>query len=260
VEAARLRELEVTGAADLIVAGSDLEANAIENNALRPVLYAPPASALADCAPVSPELESRFSRAAAEAGVSAYAAMIGSSCWPNVEGFFDLFPHGLGFLPLHQQIWVGGTLGPVLQSDPRFQDFLSINASRSRMLGFLAEEEKAAFFGAATCVVVPVRDGAGARLETADAIASGRPVVITPQGLEGYGSIVQEATGRGVYVADTPSEFRALLRQALRGEAVGCTPEICKRVRLDHLSEKLDHAYGGQLAAYECGSPVRCLC
>jgi hypothetical protein len=224
VEATRLLEIEVARAADLVVAISDLEAAEIEQIVGHPVLYAPPVSDLADL-PSMP-VASRFSVAAAEAGVTACAALMGSAYWPNVEGFFDLFPHGLGFLPLGEQIWAAGAIGSALEADVRFQDFLSVNASRMRTFGYLPQEERAAFFGAAACVLVPVRMGAGAKLKTADAIASGRPVIITPHALEGYGPIVREAIGRGVYVADTPAEFRALVRQALRGDAVGCAPEI----------------------------------
>jgi glycosyltransferase involved in cell wall biosynthesis len=161
----------------------------------------------------------------------------------NVEGFFDMVPHGLGFLSLDQQMWVGGSIGKALEADIRYRDFLTTNASRTRMFGELAETDKAAFLRGAACVVVPARGGAGAKVKTADAIASGRPVVATRGGLEGYGSIVRDVIGRGVYIVETPTQFRALVRQALRGEAVGCSPTVRQHVSLGHLSQNLNHAY-----------------
>ena len=57
----------------------------------REVLYVPPVSDLAD----TTVTHSAFSRAARE-GRCSYAALMGSAYWPNVEGFFTVFPDGLG--------------------------------------------------------------------------------------------------------------------------------------------------------------------
>jgi glycosyltransferase involved in cell wall biosynthesis len=246
VEEIRQLETEVARAADLVVTPSDLQAAELERIVGQPVLYAPPASTLADLK--SLPVANHFGATAAEAGVRAYAALMGSEEWPNIEGFFDAFPEGLGFLQLDQQFWVAGTVGSALEHDPRYQDFWSINASRTRILGFLPEEHKAEFFGAAACVVIPVRRGAGVKLKTADAIASGRPVITTLDALEGYGPIVQSALGEGIYVADTPSEFRRLIRQAMRGDATGCTTDIRRRLSPRQLAHTLDSAYRGLLA------------
>jgi Glycosyl transferase 4-like domain len=122
--ASRLLEEEFARVADLVLSISDIEADEIQRMSGREVIYLPPISDLT--------LSRRSgcpSRFAGERRASScrYAALMASSYWPNIEGFFDLFPAGLGFLAHREQIWVAGALGSALQKDRRFKDFLSIN-------------------------------------------------------------------------------------------------------------------------------------
>jgi hypothetical protein len=252
VDDTRALEVELASAADLVVAISDVEANELRQLTTSPVVYVPPASDLADLDLVPST--NRFSAQAARGQLKGYGALMGSRYWPNVEGFFEMFPAGMGFLSVDEQLWVCGTIGGHIEADPRFQDFLSVNSSRMRFFGFLPEEEKAAFLSAAACVPVPIRIGAGSKLKTADAIASGRPVIITPHALEGYGPLVREALGSGIYVTDTPREFRQLIRQALLGELVGCPIDVRRRLSPRLLSARLDAAYRALLSDRELPS------
>jgi glycosyltransferase involved in cell wall biosynthesis len=233
LEATRLLEEEFARRADLVFSISDIEQEEIERRAGRPVVYLPAAAELtrAGQGPLLP----RFAAEARKASCR-YAALMGSAYWPNVEGFFGQFPLGLGFLGPGEQVWVAGTLGRAIRDDRRYQDFLSLNESRAHFVGYLSDEEKADFFQAAACVIVPVTVGAGAKLKTADAIFSGRPVIATQHALEGYGPMVEDALGRGVYAADSPAEFRRLIREALRHGLPGCKPHVRARLGMDAMS------------------------
>lgn len=239
VEATRLLEEEFARTADLVLSISDVEAEAIAADSQRQVVYVPPVS---DLAGTSTEIHAAYIRAARESRCR-YAALMGSAYWPNVEGFFEMFPAGLGFLAPDERIWVAGSLGAALRSDPRFQDHLAINDSRCRSWGYVSEADKASFFAAASCVIVPVLLGGGAKLKTADALASGCPVITTSHALEGYGPLVQDMLGQGVYVADTPRAFRSFIRQALGDGLVGCPIEMIKRVSPARLSDTLSGLY-----------------
>jgi glycosyltransferase involved in cell wall biosynthesis len=245
VEATRLLEEEFARSADLVLSISDLERDVIAANSGREIVYVPPVS---DLAQSFPAVHSAFSRAARES-CCRYAALMGSAYWPNVEGVFSVFPDGLGGLAPDEQIWVAGSLGAALRDDPRFHDFQSINDSRLRAWGYVADADKASFFAAAACVIVPVYIGGGAKLKTADALASGCPVITTSHALEGYGPLVQDVLGRGVYVADSPREFRSLIRQALREGLAGCPPEIRERVSPRRLSDTLSTLFAAAIAA-----------
>jgi hypothetical protein len=235
----RALETELYRRADLVLSISDVEAGEIARGGAKEVIYLPPVSDLAGKAIAT---EGRFPAEAAAAGVR-YAAMIGTAYWPNVEGFFDVFPEGLGFLRWNERIWVGGQLGDTLVADRRYRDFQSINDARMRCVGVVPGEDKANFLSGARCVFVPVQLGAGAKLKTADALASGSAVVSTSHGIEGYGPLIAAALGHGVYVADTPHEFRALIRRALREGLPGCSESIRAAVGQKRLTSTLNTAF-----------------
>ncbi len=106
-------------------------------------------------------------------------------------------------------------------------------------MGHVADREKPDFLRAAHALIVPVRLGAGSKLKTADALASGRAVISTSHGIEGYKPLVSLALGRGVYVADSPSEFRALILRALREGLPGCDHSVRAALRQQRLAETI---------------------
>jgi glycosyltransferase involved in cell wall biosynthesis len=72
------------------------------------------------------------------------------------------------------------------------------------------------YFDAARVVVVPLRIGTGTRLKALEAMASGRPVVGSSEGLAGLG-IVDGVEAR---VADRPEEFATAILETLRRDEV----------------------------------------
>lgn len=221
-EAIRALEIDLASSADAVFAISDLEGETLARLSGRPIAHVPATSTIAQ---PSQRRNETFQNIA-NAGRIRCVATIGSSYWPNVEGFFDLFPEGLGFLAQGEEIWTAGSIGRALRDDPRFQDFWSINDSRLRDFGPIDEVHKGAFFCTAACVIVPVLQGAGAKQKTADAIVSGKPVIATSHAIEGYGPDIAAAVGNGIYLADTAQDFRRAVRRALREGLPGCSVEV----------------------------------
>jgi hypothetical protein len=244
----RALEEELTGRADLIIAISDLEGEAIRAAWGRDSVHIPPSSSLAD-GPL-PDRLGRFAAFAAEKRVT-YAAIMGSSYWPNVEGFFEIFPEGLGFLPLGRQIWVAGSMGAGLHHDSRWHPFRAVNDARLLAVHFIPEAEKSDFFAGAVAAVLPLTVGAGAKLKTADALACGRPVVATSVALEGYGPVLEGSLGNGVYLADEPLRFRQLTRAALAGELAAPPPTLREALGAGRMAARLDQALRGLLPALD---------
>lgn len=231
----RALEASLCQRADIVLSISDSEAEEIAQETGRAVVYLPPASTLAD----QPIIRAGRHADEARAADTRYAALLGSNYWPNIEGFLDLFPDGLGFLRPHERIWVAGALGTGLITHARYRDYQSINDSRLRVLGHIEEADKPGFFGAAACVLVPVLMGGGSKLKTADAIASGRPVITTSHGIDGYGPIARPAIDQGIYVADTPRDFQSLVLRALREGLPGCAPSVRAELQQQRLADRL---------------------
>ena len=212
-EEVRQMEREAAQAADLVLAISGKDRAAMEAWGVTAVRL-PPTSALA-----TPQ------GGAETASPPPYAAMVSSAYWPNVDGFFAMFPEGLGFLRQGEYIAAAGSVGPAIWTDPRFGDFRAVNQSRFRALGVAPDPMLGEFLRAAACVILPIQVGGGANMKTADALWSGRPVVCTAKALVGYPH-VRPYIGAGVYVADDPMAFRMLVRAGVRGELAPPAPAL----------------------------------
>jgi hypothetical protein len=63
-------------------------------------------------------------------------------------------------------------------------------------------------------VLVPVFLGEGSNLKTADALASGAPVIMTSRSAHGYEDVL-ELDDEAVTIVDTPGEFRHAMKRQL---------------------------------------------
>jgi Glycosyl transferase 4-like domain len=239
----RLLETDLAREADLTISISDFDRAQIAGSTGRAVAYVPPVS---DLAVQYRPPRALLTRSAGDGGCR-YAALMGSDHSPNIEGFFAMFPDGLGFLTQDEQIWTAGSLGAALRADPRYRDFLSVNDARFRDLSFLPEAGEASFFAAARCVIIPVLIGSGAATRIAGALASGCPVITTSHAMEGHGPLLHDLLDRGVYVADTPRDFHNLMRRASRDGLPACPPEVRDRVNPARMTERLAPLFAGLL-------------
>ncbi len=90
----------------------------------------------------------------------------------------------------------------------------SINASRIVRRGFLDMTELVATMQASRAVLVPVFTGEGSNLKSADALACGRPVIMTERATRGYEDVLAE-DDEGVTVVADAAEFRRAMAAAL---------------------------------------------
>jgi hypothetical protein len=236
----RAVEEQAVAAASVVLSISDAEEAELAAMGAARVVTLPPVSDLAGLPPAP----GHYARAAAAEGI-AYAAMIGSAYWPNVDGFFAMFGEGLGFLPLGRRVLVAGRMGQAILDDPRWRHRAAVNTPRFTAVGEVDLATKHDLFAGSRCVPVPVLWGGGAKLKTADALASGRVVVATRAALDGYGAIVAPYLGRGVFMADEPLAFRRLVRDALEGALPEPDPALAAAMGLPRLAEGIGAALAG---------------
>jgi hypothetical protein len=139
----------------------------------------------------------------------------GSSYWPNVEGFAQVATPSLAFLPPDSRIHVAGSVGQHLLTHPQVARCFSINRSRLELHGFVSMPELMRMVTHARCVLVPVFVGEGSNLKSADALGSGRPVIMSRRATHGYEDVLA-VDSTGVTVVDTPREFRTAMIETLR--------------------------------------------
>jgi glycosyltransferase involved in cell wall biosynthesis len=91
----------------------------------------------------------------------------------------------------------------VLVGSEPTEDMLAAAAREPRIEVTGAVPDTAPFFGSATVVPVPLREGGGTRFKVLEALAAGVPVVSTAKGVEG----LELSPGEDYLPAETTSEF-----------------------------------------------------
>ncbi|MBI5333748.1 MAG: glycosyltransferase [Burkholderiales bacterium] len=137
-----------------------------------------------------------------------YALFVATGGSANVNGFVSMLGGDLSFLPPGTAIHTVGSCG-----EPLAQLFPS-----SKVRGTLVHHgvvDQATLDSAllnAGVILLPIRSGGGSNLKTAEALASGRPVIGTRHAFRGY---EDWARLPGVYIADDPQTFRTAIARSL---------------------------------------------
>lgn len=140
------------------------------------------------------------------------ALFVGSPHPPNIDGFVRAMGDSLGFVPPDCRIVVAGGAGPHLYDHYHRARFDTLNLSRLEVTGELDDDDLAALKSMASVFLLPIFEGGGSNIKTAEAIYSGKPVIATSISLRGF-----EAYARlpEIVVADTREDFRLAVRHAL---------------------------------------------
>jgi hypothetical protein len=84
----------------------------------------------------------------------------------------------------------------------------------------LPEDSLGALIAATDVMILPIASGGGSNLKTAEALLSGKPIVATSYAFRAYEHFMDLPT---VTIADTPSDFRNALSNALAAPTPGLT-------------------------------------
>lgn len=145
-----------------------------------------------------------------------FPLFVGSAHPPNISGFIETIGDSLGFLPPDTRFCILGSVGPHIQSHPRLQRWVPLNASRLQVLGVVDDAALAAVKTLAHVIVLPITEGGGSNIKTAEALYSGKHVLGTPISFRGFDAYLDLP---GVHVAEPGRAFtqklQALLQQPL---------------------------------------------
>jgi glycosyltransferase involved in cell wall biosynthesis len=160
---------------------------------------------------------------------------IASAHHPNYTGFVDCVGNSLAYIPPDSRLVIVGSVGDHIYSILSKTRWRDINLSRLTLLSVLNDHDVAAVKTLAHAFLLPILDGGGSNLKTAEALYSGKYVVCTPnslRGFEAYHSLPK------VFVAESQNDFRKAICNVLRSPPTApVTPEsaeIRKKLLWDH--------------------------
>lgn len=154
---------------------------------------------------------------------------------PNFTGFMDVVGDSLACIPPNSRLVVAGSVGPHLAERLMQSRWHAINGTRLQVLGSLSDEDLAAVKTLAHAFLLPIQDGGGSNIKTAEALYSGAHVVGTPVSFRGYEGFTEAPR---VHLAPTPEAFQAHIRNVLGAAPPAPLSEAAEAVRM---SVRWDH-------------------
>ena len=159
-------------------------------------------------------------RSSSQAGIQATKAISGAQPFalycasahpPNMNGFFDLMGPSIGALAPNQKIIIAGGAGPSILQDARSLHVGGL-ARLCIAAGTVDEVTLQGLLDTAHVIILPMSQGGGTNLKTAEALWSGQHIVATHKAMRGYEDFLQ---ADGLSIADTSSQFLTALRLAM---------------------------------------------
>lgn len=157
-----------------------------------------------------------------------YALYCASGHPPNLTGFFNMFSGGFGSLKPDERLVVAGGVGIAIERDSRLERCAKL-AEKLMIAGIVSQDCLEGLLNGAHCIVLPLTQGGGTNLKTAEALWSGKYLVATSVAMRGFEEFIGE---RGIQIADTPSQFKRAIRDVMASEPIRLTEEELSRRKM----------------------------
>lgn len=158
-----------------------------------------------------------------------YALYCASGYDPNYYGFLRVVSDGFGAMNPDQKLVITGSICSRLENSAEYQDIPNLKES-TLLLGVLPMSLLGTVKHHAHCFILPIFDGGGSNLKTAEAICQGKYILGTKFSYRGYEDYLSIP---GVFSTDDEADFLKTLREIMAMPKVENTKsDIDKRKEL----------------------------
>ena len=164
-------------------------------------------------------------------GIKNSVLFVGSAHPPNWVGFLDIVGKGLGFIPTDCRIVLAGSICDYFEKEITDKNLEIEDATfwlRAYSAGRLTEKRLVALIQASETIILPITEGGGSNLKTAEAIIANKKVVATSHALRSFEWFKDYPN---VWVADTKEDFQDAIIDSLGVGFVERTPEQVEKAR-----------------------------
>ena len=208
-------ELEAIHGADAITCVSETDLTWVKEQTTKPVVLAPNG-----VKPWNTTEEGRNAALNITKG-HPYVLYCASAHPPNITGFFDVFGNGFGSLKPDERLVVAGSASWSIAGDPRIHQSSKL-AEKFVIAGVVDEPCLHGLLDAAHCIVLPITQGGGTNLKTAEALWAGKHIVATHTAMRGFEHFIDSS---GVTVADDACAFKRALRSSMASPPLALQPD-----------------------------------
>jgi hypothetical protein len=137
---------------------------------------------------------------------------VGSAHPPNAAGFRQLLGDNLSYLAPDERIIVLGSVIGLLEKPGFYPDNRGLNLSRLLPVGVQDANGLSTMIELARGIILPISEGGGTNLKTAEALYNRKKIVATSTAMRGFEDFAEFP---GVTISDTREDFVASVKQVL---------------------------------------------
>lgn len=142
------------------------------------------------------------------------AVFVGSAHPPNASGFATMVGPSLAYLAPDERVVAIGGVCSILDEVETYAEHRGVNAARVVRVGVQDGGSLSALIELCDLILLPIAEGGGTNLKTAEALYNRKPIVGTSLAFRGYESF---ARFPGVHVCDEPERFKRTIVEIFRG-------------------------------------------
>jgi hypothetical protein len=164
-------------------------------------------------------------------GVKRTVLFVGSAHPPNWTGYLEMVGKGLGFVPADSRIVIAGSISDYFEREIKSETPDIEDATfwlRAFSAGRLSEERLGALIEQCDVMLLPITEGGGSNLKTAEAILANKKVVATSHALRSFEWFKDFPN---VWVANNQKDFQKGIREALEAPFYNRTAEQTRQAR-----------------------------
>jgi hypothetical protein len=205
-------EIELTKQSDLVIACTETDRLYYEKHGAKRSVTA--RNGMAPIKTTEAAKAAWRQRFAAE-GVAKTALFVGAAHPPNWVGFLRMIGMGMGFMPFGTRLVLAGGICDYFQNNTKepYNPYHVTFWQRVLAAGRPDDDSLGALLMLADVIVLPITEGGGSNLKTAEAVLTGRPVVGTSHAFRSFEELMHLPN---VHIADKPEDFRAAIVRAMQ--------------------------------------------
>lgn len=203
-------ERDMAQHAELTVAVSEGDADVLKSIGATNVVIAPNGI---EKLPLSQNSVNYWNDYKAKKAVAKFATFVGSAHPPNWHGFLAMIGESVGFMPPDSRIMLAGSISDYFRDV--FTDLTPEHTTfwnRVIAAGRLSDERLTGLINDSEVLLLPITEGGGSNLKTAEAILSGKKIVATSYA---FRSFEQYLSLPNLFITDDPTEFKQATIKAL---------------------------------------------
>lgn len=227
IELIKKNEIELSKVSKYVIAVSDDDALKLKKLGAKKIIVAPNGVSIKRASRRKLENWRKIFQAD---GVVHKFVFVGSAHWPNAQGFWELVAQRPGYLPGNSKVYVVGGVCKLLEEMIKNNNGINslVFNQRIKLLGMISDYDLSAILQLADTVLLPITQGGGSNLKTAEAILSGKKIVATTVSLRSFENF---NTFPNIEVADSPKQFQSAIIKQISSDFFGYTPEQEKLVQ-----------------------------